>query len=467
MQVSYKPDFSGIFNDLRLEKRATQLWDRLFMGIDSSIRQISFNKAEQKAFYRLLNNGKVMENQFIQEALSHVESNCTGKHILCIQDTSEINLMQHGGRLKPGSGIGKSAKSKDYNSFMTHATMALDAEHIHPIGFSSILLFDRPEERGDKHERNYSTRPIEEKESYKWIQAGLESKQHLAGAAQITFIEDREGDIYEQFVRIPDAKTHLIVRSRTTRNLVDGGDMYQTVLSTSPVGTYTVQLYTDIRKLQTRKSAELEIRYENCLITKPTKLTGKDTPKQLSINCIIVNEVGKKSGGINWKLLTTHPVNSFADALQIIDWYASRWHIEQMFRILKSDGFDIESSELESGWAIRKLLVMQMTAALRILQLQLCIKNTDDGPHISTAFNTMEVEAMKILNTQLQGKTEKLSNPYQPHQLKYAAWIIARLGGWSGYVSQEKPGVITMKNGLDKFNHMFAGYMLFKLVGTQ
>jgi len=42
-------------------------------------------------------------------------------------------------------------------------------------------------------------------------------------------------------------------------------------------------------------------------------------------------------------------VETYEDACLIVQWYACRWLIEQVFRLLKKQGFDIESSELEEA----------------------------------------------------------------------------------------------------------------------
>jgi hypothetical protein len=57
--------------------------------------------------------------------------------------------------------------------------------------------------------------PIEEKESYKWIESSIRTKEVLEQAKEIIIIQDREGDIDVQFCLIPDSKTHLLIRARS------------------------------------------------------------------------------------------------------------------------------------------------------------------------------------------------------------------------------------------------------------
>jgi hypothetical protein len=77
------------------------------------------------------------------------------------------------------------------------------------------------------------------------------------------------------------------------------------------------------------------------------------------------------------------------------------------------------------------------------------------------------VDCLVKLNKRYEGRTEKLKNPYKQTSIRWATWIMARVGGWSGYKSQRPPGPITLKNGLDKFNQIFIGWMMAKDVGTR
>jgi hypothetical protein len=65
--------------------------------------------------------------------------------------------------------------------------------------------------------------------------------------------------------------------------------------------------------------------------------------------------------------------------------------------------------------------------------------------------------------TNLRGEnsiaTKSLSS-FNSSLLAWATWIIARLGGWSGYKSQKPPGITTLSRGLEQFESTFFGWKL-------
>ncbi len=147
----------------------------------------------------------------------------------------------------------------------------------------------------------------------------------------------------------------------------------------------------------------------------------------------------------------------------MVCWYKTRWLIEELFRLLKQQGIDVESSQLESGKGLKKLTVMAMQAALKILQLRqdrdgLC----SIGAYV--VFSEQEIEfAEKVSQAKYEGKTKLQKNPHPVGTLARMSWIIARMGGWKGYKSTGSPGPITLKRGLDKFNLMYQGLVLAQL----
>lgn len=460
MDISQKENYKGKFEDNRLDKRANQLSAMLYFSRTSSIHEMAYNEAEQKGAYRFLANEKVDEDKLIETAIEKSSYLCIDKDILVLQDTSEINLDNHRNRLKPGSGIGLTGNNKDLGFFL-HGSLVLDAQTETLLGYSNIQVWHREEDKLDKLERNYAKLPIEEKESYKWIRASNESKQHLSQAKSITFIEDREGDIYQQFATVPDERTHLIIRSRDNRRLSDGSKLFDKLSHQKAVGQYKIAIVKDIRKGVESRTATVEVRYCQVAISRPLALNKTGLPQSVMLHAVEVWEVNAPpdSNPVCWRLLTTHPIFSYEQAVSIVNKYRLRWYIEQLFRLLKKKGFQIESSELETGWAIRKLTVMILSAALRVMQLLMSYKKEDSQP-IEQVFSTKEIECLKVVNETLQGETVKSKNANNPEILAWATWIIARLGGWKNYNSKRPPGPIILKKGSDRFSNIYQGWKL-------
>ena len=138
--------------------------------------------------------------------------------------------------------------------------------------------------------------------------------------------------------------------------------------------------------------------------------------------------------------------------------------IEQLFRTLKKQGPDVESSRVETGEGLTKLACLALQAAVPTRQLT----QVGDGGNSAQAadvFNPDEVELLQRLQPTLEGKTEKQKNPYGTGFLAQAVWVVARLGGWKGYASEAKPGLITLLLGLKRLAAICHGWTSAKRDG--
>jgi len=460
-RISHNPDFQGIFSDKRLEKRGSIISSLLIQSRSVSIKGITKNEAEQKGFYRFLDNDKVKEADLIKELTQRCAFNVEGKDVLVLEDTSSIGLSKHSNHLKPNSGIGF-VGNKVGLGFLSHVSLVIDANDETMLGFSDVYLWHREEDKSNNTTRAYKKQFIEKKESYRWIQAGQNSKKVLESARSITIIEDREGDIYEQFCTIPDEKTHLLIRSRDNRKLADGSRLYDTLSLEPLAGIYTIQIDSDKRKQREGRLATIEVRYKKVLIQKPSGKISKKLPTQLELYAVEAKEInGPKKDAVKWRILTTHQVTTFDEAISVINKYRQRWYIEQVFRLLKKQGVNIEESELTSGWAIRKLTILFLNNILRIIQLLLAYGKEKSQP-IKEVFTSEEIVCLKVLASKMEQKETQVQNNYPEDKLSWASWVIARLGGWKGYIKQRPPGPITMKRGLDKFDLIYQGWLMAK-----
>lgn len=453
--------------DKRLLNRSNSILNRLFTSSVHSIRQLSQSDSEAKAMYRFLQNDNVSENEIIKNMSSNCVSAVGQRSVLCIQDTSEINLYNHKNRIKKDDSIGTTNAEFGGLGFLIHPSFVIDSQTLIPYGFSDIKVWNRSQEKPKKdksHKKNLL--PIEQKESYKWIESSLNSKKALSNAQEIIIVQDREGDIYEQFCTVPDSKTHLLIRAKSNRVLKEKISLFEHLSSQPVQGNYQVELEGDKRRNVAKRTATIEVRFTQITIN-GNQYTSKSLPQSVTLYAIEAKEIGEDiENPIHWRLLTTKTIESLETALLCIEWYTCRWIIEEVFRILKKEGFNIEASELTRGRAIRKLCLMMLETIIKLFIMQVAY-NTEEETDPRSCFSEQEIECLESQIGSLEGKTEKLKNPYKPSDLKRYIWAIARLGGWKGYLKQRKPGITTFWIGLQKFSAIMQGWILFRDVSRR
>ena len=464
-----KADYSSLFNDKRLSVRGEDLLRSLSKTSTNSIQSLSKTRAEQKSYYRFLNNAKVTEKALSDEIALRCSKAAENKIVLCIQDTTEINLAKHAGRLKPASGLGPIDAVKKGIGFKIHPCLVVDAATCFPYGYAGIEVFKRSGLQ-QMHYHQLRKLPIEQKESGRWLRGNDNVKQYLSKAKSVIIIQDREGDIYEQF--IPEAlapNANLLIRCKFNRYLDDNSRLWSVIDKQPALGTYRMIIPADSHKQSAGREALMEVRFAKVKFRRPEKKVKGVAPFSQDVYVVEAKEITQGvSDPVHWRLITTCSIENIQSAIQVIEWYSCRWMIEEVFKVLKKECYNIEGSELEQGWAIRKLSIMILDTIIKLFQM-LIAYNTDEGEEClsSIAFTKQETECLQNINTKMQGRTKKLSNTYNVNKLKGAVWVIARLGGWKGYTSQRKPGATTLIKGLQKFYDYYEGFSLQRDVGTR
>ncbi|MNZ82971.1 Transposase for transposon Tn5 [compost metagenome] len=395
-------------------------------------------------------------NDLVETVCAPLSERVAGRHVLLLEDTTELNYQAHAGRVK---GLGTVGNGRDSGLFL-HPVLAVDAEDFCCLGLGHLHLWQRFKAKA----ANYKQLPIEEKESHRWLDAPQQALKRIQGAARATVIADREADIYEMFHRLPEKGADLLIRVCRNRRIQapdaeQTQHLYDWLVLLPEAGRYRVQLPALPGKRQGRE-ALLQVRFSPLILHSPT--THKEH-SQCQAWAIEVREdassVPANEEPVLWRLLTTHEVQDLAQARQCIDWYRQRWHIEQLFRTLKRQGLNVEASEIEHAERLEKLVVLATYTAVRTLQLTLARDGQSDRPD-TDCFGTEDRPLLEQLCQHLEGKTQKQRNPHAPHSLAWCAWIIARLGGWGGYASERKPGPITMFNGLNQWQRMREGWLM-------
>jgi hypothetical protein len=125
---------------------------------------------------------------------------------------------------------------------------------------------------------------------------------------------------------------------------------------------------------------------------------------------------------------------------------------------MKRQGLRIEDSQLHTAERLVKLVAIAAKAAVTTIQLVQAREGKDPQP-ATLVFDDTAIEVLgAVAQKQYAPRTKRQRNPHPHASLAWAAWIIARLGGWDGYPKSRPPGPITMLSGLKSFHAILVGW---------
>lgn len=388
------------------------------------VRRLGGSRAGEIRLTRFLRNQAVSCQDMLAEAAARTKQRCADRHVLTIQDTTVVRSAGGGG-------------------LYLHATLALDAEDDAILGLTQACFLTRT--CGKKATRR--ARAVKDKESQRWLDGAQQSAEVCRTARRLTVVADRESDIFSAFACRP-AGAALVVRAAHDRALADGGRLFAQADALRPAGRARLEL--PAKPGRKARTAQLELRFMAARVARPRNGRVEGLPASVSVWLVDVREVEVPAGetGLHWRLLSSDAVSDAAQALAVADLYRRRWAIEQLFRTLKSGGFDIEGVRVEDEAALCRLVMAALVAGVTIQQLV----HARDGAAghgrlrpVTDAFEAEDEALLKAFCARLEGKTERQKNPHPEGSLAYAAWVCARLGGWTGYYG--KPGPKVMLQG--------------------
>jgi hypothetical protein len=411
----------------------------------------SGQRSQEVRFGRYLANSKITIERLIEGWSEQTGPAAAGRHVLAIQDTSEINFTTTAARRRGLGEIGKGVG----RGVLVHAMLGLDADSGSCLGLVAGRVWTRKGRISVPHDE----RALEDRESERWVCTGVAARKVLAEAAMVTIIGDRESDFYAAWATLPGPNFHLISRAMHDRCLADDSKLFAASKDFKIVETRTIELRA--RAGRPARSTMLNLRFGQVTLRRPDGKAYRHLPAGVTVTLVELFEPHPPNGvePLHWRLLTTHDVPDAAAAWRIVDWYKQRWIIEQLWRLLKLQGLKLEDSQLATADGLIKLTAIATKAAAITLQLQQARDGKGHEP-ASIAFPERAMAVLDATNTRIEGKTALQKNPHREHSLAWAAWIIARLGGWDGYPSSRPPGPITYSHGLEQFRFILVGWSM-------
>jgi len=424
--------------DERLRKRLLTMARDLYARPQAQIPEACQSRAKTKAAYRFFDHAETGMEILLEPHYQATRQRLTKeKIVLAVQDSTSLNYTAHpatddlgplGTRVDGAMGL------------WLHNTMAFSLEGT-PLGLLDVQCWARDgREFGKHHQRKQ--RPIEQKESYKWLKSfqQVAAAQRCSPETLLVSVGDREADIYELFeLAGKDPRSpKLLVRAEYDRLLADDQEHLWPMVASQPMAA-TQDLQVPRRGNQPARVAHLGIRFAAVRLKPPQR---KAHLPCLDLWAVLAEDVEAPPGvkTLRWMLLTTCEVTSAADAIEKIDWYRLRWGIEVYHRTLKS-GCQIEERQLGTADRIETCLAIDLVVAWRIFHLAKLGREVPDVP--CTVF--FEEFEWKALHTHI---TKTPIPPAEPPTLREALRMVATLGGFLGRKGDGEPGTTTLWRGL-------------------
>lgn len=455
----------GAFKDTRLAHRFRTLLEQLGNKTGDSIPLACQDWANTKAAYRFLSNENVNEADILAGHFQATRSRFTAVSegpILVLHDTSEFSYQrkqprQIGSTKSINSGRDKQGRLRVHTvcGILLHASLAVTTDGL-PLGLSSIKFWTRKKFKGTRalsKKINPSRIPIEQKESIRWLENMSQSTELLGNPTRCVHIGDRESDIYELFCTAREIGTHFLVRTCVNRRAGEGDHTITDAMEGAPVmGQHRLEVRNDKGE---ESEACLDIKYSKLHVQPPI---GKQKRyPALDLTVIHATERGTPDGRsrIVWKLITDLPIHSCEDAVEKLNWYATRWKIEVFFKVLKS-GCKAEESKLRTAERLAKLISVLCIVSWRIYWLTMLNRTMPDAP-ATTALTDTEINLLDRLG-KVTFKSQQQASTVSQYLL-----AIAKLGGYLSRASDPPPGNMVMWRGMSRLNDIMIGA---KLVGN-
>jgi len=439
------------FNDDRLNKRALIIGNHFMDNPHKSIPQAFGDWANTKACYRFLNNQKVTRNKLIEPHYSQTIKRCnSADKVLLIQDTTTLSFGTHEGK----KGFGPvNTKSEPGKGMFVHSTLAVEKSTREPLGIihQDVIVRDGfYPKRGNRSDKLHR-----ETESRKWMEGVDASFNSLANKKDTILIADREADFYDFMKRIINFGYSFVIRQVHNRKTINGY-ISTAIESAEYKGMHEVTIHRNGNRK--KRIADIKISAcENVEVYPPLALKRKGDLLPISIITAIEVNKSAKEPLLHWKLMTTLPVKSLTDCIEVIEYYQARWVIEEFHKGLKT-GCSIEERQLSQRQSIENLLGVFSIISVILLHMRHCAKSTN-GKSIK---DTMMTDIQKtIIMNKFDLKSEHVD--YQTLLI-----CIARLGGFLARKGDGPPGWITLMRGYVKLIELEQGYQLaMKLMGKR
>jgi transposase Tn5 family protein/transposase-like protein len=466
MQAWIEAETQGAdFGDERLDERYRMILDQLSDKPSLSIPAACPGLANATATYRFCDNVKTDAASVLRpHRAATLERVRAERVVITAQDTTQIDLTRKQER------VGGPLNDTAHWGLYVHPVLAMTPQRV-PLGVLDATMWSRDakelEKSSKQRRRERRIKPFEEKESCRWLR-GFETACRAATEApetQVVSVSDSEGDIYECFLAgdvEQGRRADWIVRGCQDRILAgEEKSLLQSLACQAALGKMTVAVSKrgessgDGRKrkqARDSRTAKVTVRAARLRLSPPPR-SGKKLPP-LDVNAILVREEKPPASEepIEWLLITSLPIATFAEVSTVIDYYCCRWEIEIYFRVLKS-GCKVEELQFEREDRLQVCLALYLIVAWRVLHVLMLGR---ECPELGcdAVLSAAEWKSVYVI-------ARREAAPEQAPPLRDMIPMIAELGGYLGRKCDGPPGPQTMWIGLQRMRDFATAWSAF------
>jgi hypothetical protein len=440
------------FGDLRLTNRLAKMGAAVVKRPGVSLPQAMVTPSGLEAAYRFLRHKSVCPEKILAPHIA-----ATAKRIAeagtayCISDTTEFRFE---GENREGLGPLQNGRG-----FLGHISLAVAADGTRlPLGVLNLDLIVRPK-MPKKRRGTTKSRNAMDSESLKWGAGVLASEEALPKPGALIHLMDREADIYALLVFLVARDSRFIIRIGQNRLINHDDEILKLfdVLTPNRELKMSREVELSRRTVQTkqhpkrgRRTAELSIQARSLEIRRPSTC-AKSMPESMRLNFVHVFESNPPDGekAIDWKLVTSEPVETQADVEAAVDGYRTRWVIEEYNKALKT-GCAVEKSQLEAAPSLLNYVAMMVPIATQLLALKTLAESDRKAPAAKILTDT-QIDVLRAIS--------KIELPKSP-TAEQALLAIARLGGH--LKNNGAPGWLILHRGMQDLLRYTDGWIAAK-----
>jgi hypothetical protein len=447
VKFSYDDLFWGLdLHSKHLNKKFVNTMEIMSRNYGKSIFSMSGSRSDAKLIYSMLQHEKFGKDEILRAHRMRTILRIIDldKPVLLIEDTSGINYSSQKHKRDNGyiSNHGKGV--------LLHSCIATSLDGI-LLGVMNQIAYNREEAHDNSLSKEQKKkRPIEEKESYRWIQSFQNCHADMPDYIKTITVCDREGDFYEFISEIDSNDRSFLIRIAQNRVSMDNEKIMNAVSMQEVLKTIQITVPRNSHKNLPERKTNVEIRVKQCDIKRPAILNkNQELPKSISAYIIHVKEVNSPAGvePIEWFLMTNDEIN-VDNVLDYIKYYKQRWLIERFHYVLKS-GCNVEKIQARTMDVTVSIITMYSIIAVLIMNMTYQARINPELP-CSEYFEEEEWKALYCFANKTNKPPDKVYNIQDA--VKYLSW----LGGTKTAPSDGPPGLKKIWKGLENF------YMIYE-----